>query len=308
LPRGGMARRFGAGLLAALDAAHGERPEQYPWRTLPEVFDLKLELPALATSAPELMWSAQRLLAQLQVWLQARHRGVLGLELEWTLDLRRLNGVKLPPHEQLAVRTAQPTQDIAHLRRLVGEHLSRATLAAPANHLRLRTLETVPWAGASTSFLPEDNLKGERLHQLVERLSVRLGEGSVVVPMACEDWRPESMQAWQPARQTVDAKPGAATALATDSLYPPWLLPHPLRLETRNDQPQYEGPLRLLTRMQRIETAWWENGRPVVRDYCIARSDNAGLLWVFREHSSRVVGGSPEKQVHWHWYLQGLYA
>ena len=65
-------------------------------------------------------WSAQRLLSQLQVWLQARHRGVLALELEWTLDLRRLNGVKLPSHERLTVRTAQPTQDIAHLRRLVG--------------------------------------------------------------------------------------------------------------------------------------------------------------------------------------------
>ena len=88
LPRGGMARRFGAGLLDALDAAWGERPERYPWLTLPEVFDLKLELPALATGAPELMWSAQRLLSQLQIWLQARHRGVLALELEWTLDLR----------------------------------------------------------------------------------------------------------------------------------------------------------------------------------------------------------------------------
>ncbi|RYF35748.1 MAG: DNA polymerase Y family protein, partial [Comamonadaceae bacterium] len=141
LPRGGMARRFGAGLLDALDAAWGQRPERYPWLTLPEVFDLKLELPALATGAPELMWSAQRLLTQLQTWLQARHHGVLALELEWTLDLRRLNGVQLPPHEQLVVRTAQATQDIAHLRRLVGEQLARAKLAAPANHLRLRTLE-----------------------------------------------------------------------------------------------------------------------------------------------------------------------
>jgi len=136
----------------------------------------------------------------LQVWLQARHRGVLALELEWTLDLRRLNGVRLPGHEQLTVRTAQPTQDIAHLRRLVGEHLSRATLAAPANHLRLRSIETVPWGGADKSLLPEDNVKGERLHQLVERLSVRLGEGNVLVAQAHEDHRPEKMQRWVAAR------------------------------------------------------------------------------------------------------------
>ncbi|RYF40859.1 MAG: DNA polymerase Y family protein [Comamonadaceae bacterium] len=306
LPRGGMARRFGAPLLDALDAAWGQRPERYPWLTLPEVFDQKLELPALATGAPELMWSAQRLLSQLQVWLQARHHGVLALELEWTLDLRRLNGVQLPSHEQLVVRTAQPTQDIAHLRRLVAEHLARARLSAPANHLRLRTLETLPWAGASTSFLPEDNVKGEKLHQLVERLSVRLGEGNVTVPVACEDHRPECKQQWVPARQRLGSKPPLRQLHPADILYPPWLLPRPVRLEFANGLPQYDGPVRRLTRMQRIETAWWENGRPVVRDYCVGRSEKAGLLWIYREQSVREVRGERQTQVHW--YLQGLYA
>ena len=41
LPRAGVARRFGAPLLEALDAAYGERPERYPWLQLPEEFDLK---------------------------------------------------------------------------------------------------------------------------------------------------------------------------------------------------------------------------------------------------------------------------
>ena len=205
LPRAGVARRFGAALLDALDSGYGDRPERYAWLQLPEAFDMKLELAALATTAPELMWSAQRLLTQLQVWLQARHRGVLALELEWTLDLRRLNGVRLPSHQQLTVRTAQPTQDIPHLRRLVGEHLSRSTLSAPVNHLRLRSIETLPWGGADKSLLPEDNLKGERLHQLVERLSVRLGEANVRVAQAHEDHRPEKMQRWVPARGTVIA-------------------------------------------------------------------------------------------------------
>jgi protein ImuB len=332
LPRGGVSRRFGAELLDALDAAYGERPERYPWLQLPEAFDLKCELAALATSAPELMWAAQRLLSQLQVWLQARHRGVLALELEWTLDLRRLNGVKLPSHEQLVVRTAQPTQDIAHLRRLVGEHLSRASLAAPANHLRLRSLETVSWGGVNTSLLPEDNVKGERLHQLVERLSVRLGEANVMVPQAVADHRPEKMQAWMPARErnTViagstrnpdgrGASPGlrvrpamtnSKSAMANanaDSLYPPWLLPRPLALEVRNDVPYYGGPLRRLTRLYRIETGWWEGGRPALRDYFIARSEEAGLVWIYRERPLQLTQGL-EQARNFRWYLQGLYA
>jgi protein ImuB len=299
LPRAGVARRFGAGLLEALDAGYGERPERYPWLALPEEFDLKVELAALATTAPELMWAAQRLLTQLQVWLQARHRGVLALELEWTLDLRRLNGVRLPPHEQLAVRTAQPTQDIAHLRRLVAEHLSRASLSAPANHLRLRSLETLPWSGASKSLLPEDNVKGERLHQLVERLSVRLGEGNVVVPQGQADYRPERMQEWVPARK---ALPPCEPATA-DALYPCWLLPRPLPLEVRNNVPHYGGPLRRLTRLYRVETGWWEAGEPACRDYFMARSEEAGLVWIFRERPP-----SMEQAQEFRWYLQGLYA
>lgn len=296
LPRAGLSRRFGAALLDALDCAYGEQPESHPWLQLPEHFDVKLELPALATSAPELMWTGQRLLAQLQLWLQARNRGVLALQLEWTLDLRRLNGKPLPPTEQLQVRTAQPTQEMAHLRRLVSEHLARTTLAAPANHLRLRSLDTVPWGGATTSLLPEERREGEKLHQLVERLSVRLGEHNVQVPQQQSDHRPERMQQWVPARQS----PALVPPATPDVLYPTWLLPRPLPLQMDGNHALYGGRLRLLVRAYRMETGWWEESGPASRDYFIARSDEAGLLWVYRERT-------PQSQKE-RWFLQGLYA
>ncbi len=162
LPRGGLARRFGAALREALDMAWGTRPEKHHWLGLPDRFERKLELPALATGASELMWSAQRLLGELQLWLRARQCGVLAVELEWTHELRRVDGVDLPPTGSLVLRTAEPTQDMAHLRRLATEQLARTPLAAPASWLALRSLTTAPWAGASTSFLPEDHRPGER--------------------------------------------------------------------------------------------------------------------------------------------------
>jgi protein ImuB len=301
LPRAGLGRRFGTELLQALDSAYGQRPERHAWWTLPASFDQKVELPAIATSAPDLMAAGQHLLTLLQFWLQARNLGVLSVELEWTLDLRRLDGKLLPPNEQLQLRTAQPTQDMGHLRRLASEQLARTQIAAPANQLRLRTVETVPWGGITTSLLPEDNKPGEKLHQLVERLSVRLGEANVTVPQALLDHRPECMQRWIPARTA-----GATAAVkeaAGDALCPPWLLRDPLRLQVKGDKPLYQGPLQLLTRARRLEAAWWDTQvqQPVLRDYFIARSEAAGLLWIYRE---RLAADQDKAQ----WFLHGLYA
>jgi protein ImuB len=331
LPRGGLSRRFGAALREALDVAWGLRTESHAWLSLPDVFDQKLELPALAEGATELMWSANRLLAALSIWLRARQRGARALELQWTLDLRRLNGVDLPPHQHITVRTAEPTQDMAHLRRLLAEKLARTTLAAPASWLRLRSLETDPWAGASMSFLPEDNRKGDRLHEMVERLSARLGPQQVLVPTQQADHRPERMQTWQPASQSRPTAEGRGSKPARAGLdvpeeqpplaaargerhevrepggLPVWLLSEPLRLDMDGERPCYRGPLRRLIGPQRVEAGWWggveDGGRPAVRDYYIAESPGAGLVWIFRERPAAFLASGEER-----WYLQGLYA
>ena len=109
------------------------------------------------------------------------------------------------------------------------------------------------------------------------------------------------MQEWVPALSTHE--PAPASCRTDDVLYPPWLLTEPLRLQVKNDQPWYQGPLQLLTRARRIETSWWnaELQAPVLRDYFIARSEQAGLLWIFRERLSA-------DQEHALWFLHGLYA
>jgi protein ImuB len=126
------------------------------------VFDAPLELAASVENASALLFGARRLLAQLQVWLRARQRGVLALELLWELDARRSNALHVDAHHnggaqgRLELRTAEPTQDMAHLARLLSEQLARVTLPAPVLHLRMRSLQTQPLAGESLSLLPED--------------------------------------------------------------------------------------------------------------------------------------------------------
>ena len=199
LPRAPMVRRFGPELLRALDIAWGLMPESYPWLTLPDRFDQSLELPARVEDAPALLWSANRLLASLQLWLRARQQGVLAFELEWTLDLKRLDGRELPPTQSLLIRTAEAQQAMEHLRRLLAERLARTPMLAPATWLRLRGIDTAPWGAQSVSFLPEDQRTGDPLHVFIERVGARLGPASVQAPVLRADHRPECMQGWQPA-------------------------------------------------------------------------------------------------------------
>lgn len=306
LPRAGVARRFGSACLQALDQAWGDAPHTLAWITLPEQFALELELPALAESAPALLWAGQRLLDALQGWLRARHLGVLALALSWRHDLRRLDGVELPPWHSLQLRTAEPLQGMAHLRRLLAERLAHERLAAPVNRLALRSLQTAPLVPACHDLLPpaHDAAQGEPWHQFVERLSARLGAHSLQVVRLRADHRPEAMQHWHPA---VAPPPEAAAGLLYPTGwpqgYPPWLVRPPQPLSLQGHRPCLQGqPLCLLAGPQRVESGWWDGdgggtGQGLAqRDYFVAYSVAAGNVWVFRDRASGA------------WFLQGVYA
>ena len=333
LPRAGVSRRFGAAVLRALDQALGDAPEAHAWLELPEQFVLTGELPALAESADALLWGAARALTLLQGWLQARQQGVLGLELAWRHDLRRVDGAAVAPTQALQVRTAQATQDMAHLRRLLAENLARTRLAAPANQITLRLLEAAPLLHRSASLLPPGDRWGgegdpapasEALHQLLERLSARLGAHQVQAPVLQADHRPECMQQWRPAAEVLGRRAGAGPsgAHAPDAvLWPTWLLPTPRRLALQGHRPCHHGLLRLLAGPHRFEAGWWscaETSAPgdpqapqpglALRDYFVAHNDVAGLVWVFRErlppHAEGAEAAHPRLP---RWFLHGLF-
>ncbi len=101
-----------------------------------------------------------------------------------------------------------------------------------------------------------------------------------------------------------------------DALSPTWLLRLPQPLDVQHDAPCHRGQrLKLIAGPHRIESGWWAGtvpGEPcdiaaapvVARDYFIAQSPSAELLWVYRERPT----SAPANDAAARWFLQGLYA
>lgn len=300
LPRGGLSRRFDKSLLLALDQAYGLRPEVYEWLTVPEAFHARLELMSRVDTAPALLFGARRLLIQMAGWLAARRMGATAFTLRWCHDVMRAKDAGTGG--ELTVRTAQPTQNVEHFAQLLAEHLAKVQLAAPAGDIELLATEVLPIVEESRSLIPETLRKGASTDLALERIQARLGDTSVRRPVLSADHRLEWMQSWQ-CKQSARKKSDAPYELPL----PTWVLDEPLRLIERDNRPYYQGPLQLLLGPDRIEGGWWhrsgegEDARPlnVQRDYWLALSPHAGVLWVFQQRLARDQTA---------WFLHGHFA
>lgn len=304
LPRGGISRRFDSQLLLALDQAYGLRPEGYPWVTLPETFCAKLELPGRVDTAPALMFGARRLLVQMGGWLAARHCGVTAFTLHWCHDVMRSRDAG--DGGEITVRTAQPTQNVEHLCRLLTENLAKVTLNAPASDLVLSATEVTSIIEDSLSLLPDSRATGEAVELVLERIEARLGKKRVLRPVLTEDTRMEWMNRWQP----MNAKRPTTKVRQVPGPQPTWIFKTPLKLDVKDERPLYQGPLQLLLGPERVEGGWWhrvknaecggQRSLNVARDYWVALSPHAGALWIFQQRLPKDEVAS--------WYLHGLFA
>lgn len=310
LPRGGLSRRFDAQLLATLDQAYGLRPETYPWAQLPETFRARLELMARVEHAPAMLFGARRLMLQMAGWLMARRSGVTAFTLRWCHDAMRARSAG--DGGELTVRTAQATRDTEHLMRLLAEHLGKVELLAPVGDLELLATEVQSLEEKSLSMLPEARPSGESLALVLERIAARLGPDRVLRPVILEDHRLEWMCRWRPAPEPAPR----ATCRTVDVPQPTFILPKPLRLATQHNRPIYQGVLQLLAGPHRVEGGWWdrtveegggrnpgdgaqETTRQASRDYWVAVSEHAGVLWIFQMRLA---------QDETAWFLHGTFA
>ena len=294
LPRASLGARLGQPFVLDLARALGEIEDPQTWFLFPERFDQNLELPAPVEAAPVLMFAARRLIAALSGWLVARNAAVC--EIDWIITHGSGQQTILPLRFSRAVYAAP------RIERVLKESLERLILAAPALGLRLIAEHSEVRDAQSAVLFDGMPAGGEALAELMDRLIARLGVNGVQGLRCHPDYRPEF--ASRPALGKTVATPAAKSgtdgetemALPRHPSRPLWLIDPPEALRDYAGKPQHDGPLRLLSGPERIESGWWD-GQEVRRDYFVAVDRHARWLWVFRD--PRPGGG---------WFLQGLFS
>lgn len=284
-PRGGLARRFGPGLLSALDRAWGLAPDPLEPITPPLRFHSQVELWARADNTEALLGGAQVLLVRLLAWAQARHARVQ----RFTLLLHHESRLRASSQgeagallSRMDIALAEPTGDARHLQAVLRERLAREPLAAPVHTMGLACDEPVLGPPPDGELFPSQAGQREGLLRLVERLQARLGRDAVQRLAVHADHRPERATV----REDASARASAAAPIPAAPTHrltrPTWLLPTPQALPERASRPWLGGqPLHLLAGPERIETGWWD-GDLVCRDYFVAQQHDGALLWVYR--------------------------
>lgn len=268
LPRSSLARRKGGAVLALLDRAYGLQADPRPWHIPPEHYRARLPLPVPSTQVDTLLFGLRRLLAGLAGWLDARHAGLEALSL--VLEYERNTH-----HSEARIEIIPGTlsRDIARFQLLAREHLSRHTLLAAVDALRLEADAPRPIAPPRHDLFEGDDGRQGDPGLLLATLRARLGPQAVACLAPCPDHRPE--RAWRWDYPQGPDQSGTQVDTLQSQPRPLWLLPTPRPIAAPH-------PDRLLAGPERIESGWWD-GEEVRRDYFVARRHDHSLVWIFRE-------------------------
>ncbi len=298
LPRGGFARRTGAGCLQDLDRALGRVADPREAFAAPETLSFEAELTEETADFALLAEAIGHLTHELAEALRRRQAQVRRLELAFA-HLRQAPTV-------LPAELVEAAYEELRFTALLCDKLERKSLPYPATAVRLAAgpLQPVRPVARKDLFDPRPGAPAaESPLRLVERLRGRLGPRTVYGLALEKDHRPE--KAW--GRVAEPRVPGAGASRAAGAPpsgaalpwpLPPrplWLLRVPQRLGTAGKRPCFNGPLVLDAGPERIESGWWDGG-DVAKDYFRAHNAGGQRVWIYLDRRRR------------DWYLHGFFA
>lgn len=280
LPRDGLARRFGQGMLDEIDRALGLLPDPRMPFTPPQRYSTSLDLPVPVLETEPLLFAAKRLVLELSGHLAMRQIGVTRLRLELA------HAHHEPTSVILALSVA--SRDAAHLMALLREKLATVEVPEGVESLTLVAAEVRPLGPHNQALFADGRPSREERWRIVEHLRARLGVQAVHGIEAFPDHRPE--RAWR------RMLPGHANDGSCELHRPLWLLAQPRRLQAMDDIVALDHPPILLDGPERVESGWWDDF-DVKRDYFVARDSAGTKLWLYRER--------PDGR---DWFVHGIFA
>jgi protein ImuB len=286
LPRGQLARRFGAGTLLRVDQALGDAREALAFRRPVTPWFDRLAFFEPISALDDLARVAGDITALLCARLEAEGQGARRFELVF----HRLDGRDYP----VRIGLSRPGRDAARIARLLKPKLETVDPGFGIEVVTLWAADVEPLSVAQRSLETGGGVSLEEgLAPLIDRLVNRLGEDRV--------WRADPYQSHVPERSVVRRPPLAPRA---ESGWDPER-PRPTRLFRRPEaitvmaQLPDEPPAHFTWRGQRhrvrhaegperIGQEWWRKafdgvGPGKIRDYYRVEDEAGGRFWIYRQ-------------------------
>lgn len=272
LPRDGLARRYGNGLLQRLDSLLGLQPTALNTFHRPPAFAARRELPIDLTRLEHFFPAVVQLAESWADFLRQRDAMALAVALDLHHHRR--------PSTRLELRFRHGNRDAGHCLALLREKLERSPLPAPVLGVELLCSEIAPFQPAISSLFAEEPTTeaNSDWQAMLDQVQNRLGHRALRRFGVAADHRPERAHHHDTTQ---------AAMLTVASPRPLWLLDAP--------EPLSADSFTLLSAAERIESGWWDN-QALRRDYFIGQDRLGRKLWLFRELS-----GNRD------WYLHGLF-
>jgi protein ImuB len=306
LPRADLAARFSLELTRRLDQALGNVPEPLVFEYGDETVEAcwEFEFPTADRRMVEAVF--EQLLEQVLARLERRRLGVQ----KFRCSLRTTAGQPL----EVEVGLLQPSASLSYLMELLRLHFERLVLLprrgrqtegeGEVSVIAVRVLAAAPLEFCQGELFSACRKRQQQFPALIERLSNRLGEKSVLRPRLWPDAQPEfacRYEEWSLARAT---RHSPLTTHQTTPR-PSSLAPRPSPLAVMSVIPggpplrfQWQGQDHIVAQCwgpERIETGWWRD-RDVRRDYYLVETTAGKRFWLFRTRGDE------------RWFLHGSFA
>jgi protein ImuB len=315
LPRSSLPSRFGPTILTRLDQAMGHASELLTPERSPQPVEVEQCFEYPISDHRTLRIVVKQLIERAIEQLGPRQQGIQQFVCRFeTADKQNC---------RFAVGLTRPSGTLMHLWALTKMQMDDLALKPDVTRVRLNVTETLSLATQQQTLFDsqDDHTRQRQFNTLIDRLSNRLGDTSVLRPVLCADAQPEFASRLETALQgqqvsgTQRLKPLDTTdtsclgALGDASVLklarPCCLKDRPIPVDVVSVIP--EGPpIRFRSENQdhvvvrrwgpeRIETGWWRS-RQVRRDYYRVETATGQQFWLFRQTLDET------------WFLHGEFA